>query len=738
MGCGRADDPHITLAGRATNFVDDRTFWSVYSLTMSSEFLFPDLEFTTGKDRSTFDLGIEELDALPIGVITLDRRGNVLRYNRIEAEYARRTTDSTLNKNFFTDIAPCSRVQEFQGRYEAFAAVNDNGYERFDFTFPFRWGHREVEILFCRRRDVEPIDIIVTTRHRPVLEIDIDAPKAVVRRREREPITVRLMRHDAIWHDDLISGRTVWSRECYDLVELDSHDAPPMGGLRAFADPSVAEQLDLLVQAAIDARVAYGFEHRIITARGTERYVQVSASITYDSAGRAISILGRAGDVTDRCNEETDLWDKANFDRLTGLANRICFETSVENALNETGNIGRTLGIVFIDLDRFKAINDTFGHVVGDEVLRVVSRRLEASTRPEDLVARLSGDEFVILIAGFDNEGIVDSLCARIIANLTKPIVIEGRAFEITASLGVALYPRHGLTVDDLLHAADAAMYESKSSSTVSVVRFNEDLQHERHDRATLEHDLHRALAERALELYYQPIVASGTHVLASVEALIRWNHPTRGIVPPGEFISIAEGNGDILTIGAWVIASACTRVRTSIDAGLPARSVAVNVSLVQFRSPAFVASVRSALAHTNIPPEFLTLELTESVASGNFYETMRTLAELKTLGVKLAIDDFGTGYSSLAYLKHFPIDSIKLDRAFVADILTDPIDHAIAETVVALAKKLHLEVIAEGVETIEQARCMEAIGCHKLQGFLFSKPISEREFFGIFAVAGS
>ncbi len=719
-------------------FVDDRTIWSVKAATMFYEFSFPDLEIAIGEDRSTFDLGVEELDALPIGVITLDRRGNVLRYNRTEAEYARRSTDSTLSKNFFTDIAPCTRVQEFRGRYEAFAAINDNGYERFDFTFPFRWGHRDVEILFCRRRDVEPIDIIVTSRHRPTLELDIDAPKAITQRREREPVTVRVMSHDAVWHDDLTSAHAVWSRECYELAELDPHVAPPMGGLRAFADPAAAAQLDVLVRAAIDARAAYSFEHRIITARGNERYVQVNASITRDSAGRAISIAGRAADVTERRREETDLWQKANFDRLTGLANRIRFEASVENALNDTRNIGRTLGVVFIDLDRFKAINDTFGHVVGDEVLRVVSRRLEACTRPEDLVARLSGDEFVMLIAGFDDEGIVDLLCARISAHLVKPIVIEGRAFEITASLGVALYPRHGVTVDDLLHAADAAMYESKSSSTVSVVRFNEELRHERQERATLEHDLHRAIADGTLELYYQPIVTSGTHVIASVEALIRWNHPTRGIISPGEFISIAERNGDILGIGAWVIASACTRVRESIDAGSPARSVAANVSLIQFRSPGFVASVRDALARANIPPEFLTLELTESVASGNFYETMRTLAELKTLGIKLAIDDFGTGYSSLAYLKHFPIDFIKLDRVFVADIVTDPIDRAIAETVVALAKKLHLEVIAEGVETIEQARCMEAIGCHKLQGFLFSQPISERDFFGAFAIAGS
>jgi photoactive yellow protein len=709
---------------------------------MSSEFPFPDLELAIGEDRSTFDLEIEELDALPVGVITLDRRGFVLRYNRTEAEYARRSTDSTLDKNFFRDIAPCTSVQAFQGRFEAFAAINDNGYERFEFTFPFRWGQRDVEILFCRRRDIEPIEIIVTTRHSQTLEVDTDAPTAVVRARERGPADLRFVRHDAVWQDDLVSGRSVWSRECYDLAELDPHATPPPGGLRAFAHPSDTDQLDVFVRAAIDARTAYGFEHRIITARGNERYVQVNASITYDSAGRAISIAGRAGDVTDRRNDEIELWRKANFDSLTGIANRLRFKNSVENALNDTHNIGQMLGIVCIDLDRFKSINDTFGHIVGDEVLCAVSRRLEACTRPEDLVARLGGDEFVILIAGFDDEAIVDSLCARVIASFAKPILIEGRAFEVTASLGVAVYPRHGTTVDDLLHAADVAMCDSKvsskASSTVSVVRFNEDLQRERRELATLEHDLHLALADGALELYYQPIVTGCTHVLASAEALIRWNHPTRGMVPPDEFISIAEGNGEILTIGAWVIETACTRVRQSIDAGSPALSIAVNVSLAQFRSPGFVASVRGALARSKIPPELLMLELTESVASGNFYETMRTLVELKTLGIKLAIDDFGTGYSSLAYLKHFPIDCIKLDRAFVADIVTDPLDRAIAETVVALAEKLHLEVVAEGVETVEQARCMETIGCHRLQGFFFGRPISERDFFKPVAIVGT
>ncbi len=684
----------------------------------------------TPEEYALFEYTAAELDALPVGVITLDRRGFVLRYNSAEATYARRSVSSTLGRHFFNDIAPCTRVQAFAGAFETFAAVNSDGYLRFDFTFPFRWGHRDANIIFCRRRDVEAIDIVVTTKGRAALEIP-QAPAAPLdRQRDQSRDRLRLAVHDAVWHDDLITGRATWSPECFALCELDPATTPRLGGPAAYASADDATRIDASVRTAIVARAAYGWEHRIVTAAGNERFIAVNATVTYDADGRAIAIDGYASDITKRRNRETELWRKANFDRLTGLANRSYFEAQLEAELADTRNIGRTIGIAYIDLDRFKSINDTFGHDVGDEVLRITARRLESCVRSGDLVARLSGDEFVAFVRAIDDDSVIDAVCQRIVASLASPIVTADRTLVVDASVGVALAPQHGTTVDDLVRAADIAMYESKASRTLHVVHFTELMQLERHERARFESDLLRAVTEQSFELYYQPIVTRGTHTVASCEALIRWNHPTRGLVMPDEFIGMAETNGAIIPIGAWVFESACARVRRSLDAGGPALSISVNVSLVQFRSAGIVDFAREAIARWQIPPELLVIELTESVASGNFYDTMRTLAEFKTIGVKLAIDDFGTGYSSLAYLKHFPIDVLKLDAAFVADIASDPLDRAIAETVVALARRLHLDVVAEGVETIEQVRCMEELGCDRLQGYYFGRPVREAVFF--------
>ncbi|GAC1491739.1 MAG: hypothetical protein NVS1B2_03620 [Vulcanimicrobiaceae bacterium] len=688
------------------------------------------------EDFATLDLSVAELDALPVGVITLDRRGNVRRYNRTEAVYARRSSDATLHKNFFRDIAPCTRVREFQGRFEAFAGVNDNGFERFDFTFPFRWGYRDVEILFVRRRDIEPIDIIVTTRHRPILDIESDLQPADLAARRAASEPVRLQLQDAVWHDDLTTGKAHWSSNCYRLCDLDPASPPPLGGLRAFAHSEEAAQLDEFARATLESRTACAFEHRIVTAAGHERYVAVTTAATYDSTGRAIAIDGRASDITARRAHERDLYRKANFDRLTGIANRANLESRLEAALENTANIGRAIAVLYIDLDRFKVINDTFGHVVGDDVLRAVARRLEACIRPEDFVARLSGDEFVILVSGLEGNTIVDAICERVTASFVAPITIDGRALTVSASIGISLAPHHGTTVDELLHAADSAMYECKASSHGAIVHFSDALRSSRRDRARLEDEILRALEDGALELHYQPIVDSHSHIVTSAEALLRWNHPERGLVMPDEFIGVVEANGAILAIGAWVLDTACARIRMSIDECGLAPTIAINVSLVQFRSPTLVELVRTSLEKYAVPPEKLVIELTESVASGNFYETMRTLAALKTLGVRLAIDDFGTGYSSLAYLKHFPIDVIKLDRAFVADIVNDPIDRAIAETVVALARHLHLQVVAEGVETEQQAHAMMDLGCDRLQGYYFGRAVGESTFFAADVVA--
>ena len=679
----------------------------------------------------TFDLSVEELDALPVGVITLDRGGTVVRYNRTEAAYARRAVEQTLGKNFFLEIAPCTRVREFEGRFRTFAAGTGSGYERFDFSFPFRWGRRDVDVLLCRKHDVETIDIIVTSKDRAVLTLDPPAVQNETADASFEPEeTVRLLPQGAVWFDDLQRPASLWSRALYDLCELDPDRTPSAGGPRAFAHPADIDKLDAFVRAAIGSRVPYAIEHRIVTTSGTIRFVETRASMTHDELGRVTSIHGTVVDVTERRTAERELWLAAHRDRLTKVANRHHLEKRVQAALDDTSNIGRELAVVFIDLNRFKAVNDTFGHVVGDQLLCEIATKLSRCVRPQDVVARLSGDEFVVLVAGFDDFAIVESICANVLGIFAEPIAVGGRFLSVTASLGVSSFPRHGSTVEELLNAADCAMYDGKESHTTNVVHYSAKLRREIHRRAILEHELSHALANGELELYYQPIVDRHTKRIVAAEALVRWRHPTRGIVAPGEFIGVAEANGAILPIGVWVLREACAHIARAADRGLSPIPISVNVSLAQFRSSTLVGSVREVLDAAKISPGLVTLELTESIASGDFHETMRTLVELKMLGVSLAIDDFGTGYSSLAYLKHFPIDTLKLDRAFCAEIAVDPLDRAIAEAVIVLAQKLRLDVVAEGVETDEQAAVMETIGCDRLQGFRFGAPCSETAFF--------
>lgn len=677
----------------------------------------------------TFDLTSRQLDALPVGVITLDRRGFVRRYNETEARYAHRSVESTIGKNFFTEIAPCTRVREFQGRFFAFAEVNDTGFEKFAFTFPFRWGKRDVEILFVRRKGIESIDIVLTSSNRPTLDLDATDAASRAIAKSGGPGPVRVVHYDqASWHDDLISGTARWSPEFYDICELERDAPPPLGGTRAFAHADDTVGIDDAIRTAIDTSIAYSFEHRILTSRGNQRYVYVDASVVTDTNGRAIAVDGRVIDITERRLREIELWRHAHYDRLTSLSNRLHLQTMFDDALDDTKNIGRKLAIVFIDLDRFKSINDAFGHATGDFVLQAIARRLERSVGAYDTVARISGDEFVVFLGSFDDEIVVEEACQRIAACFETPVEADGRMHRLGASIGVSIFPKDGSTIDDLMHAADMAMYDSKSTQLQHAVRFNDDLVARRKERATFENDLEAALRNAQFEMYYQPIVKSETHAIVAAEALIRWNHPKRGVVMPGEFIALAESNRSIIAIGNWALYEVCRYQRQKLDAGMRAFPISVNVSLVQFRSPGFVDVVREALFTSQLDARLIVLELTESVASGNFYETMRKLTELKLLGITLAIDDFGTGYSSLAYLKHFPIDVVKLDRAFVIDIIGGPLDRAIAETIVTLASKLHLDVIAEGIETVDQARCMEEIGCHRLQGYLFGRPAPAEE----------
>ena len=688
-------------------------------------------------DDRIFDLAPTALDTLPVGVITLDRRGRVVRYNATEAAFARRTVDDTLGKQFFRDVAPCTQVQEFEGRFRAFACERDSGVERFDFTFPFRWGRSDVSITLLRRAGVEDINIVVTARSEtslPVSEVLESADRIIEPRHVRfapayEEAPTEPGELTASWSDDYETGSVRWSSELFAFVGIPPEDEPVPGGTHAFVHPSDAERVERIVRDSLAAEKPYSIEHRILGRDGTTRYVQVHAQTVVDAGGRPVRAAGTVVDVTARRGREIQLWQAAHFDALTGLANRALLAERIEAALDDTGNIGRFVAVLFIDLDRFKMVNDSAGHAVGDELLRMVARRIERCARPADTVARLNGDEFVLLAAGIVAEGEADRIASDLLAAISEPFVIHERAHFITSSVGVSVFPKDGITADELLRAADVGMYQSKERGANGFVRFSEEIRTSVSERGMLDGELRDATGAGEFELYFQPIVVRGSHAVVAAEALIRWHHPRRGLVMPNDFIPLAEANGSIVGLGEWLIYEACRQSRRWIDAGHPPIRMTVNVSVAQLAHRSLGEAIVGALAETGIPAELLELELTESVASSSFFETMKMLSDLKLLGVRLAIDDFGTGYSSLAYLKHFPIDTLKLDRAFVANVVTDEVDRAIASTVVALADKLRLDVVAEGIETPEQARTIEAIGCSLLQGYAFGRPQAASAF---------
>jgi diguanylate cyclase (GGDEF)-like protein len=409
---------------------------------------------------------------------------------------------------------------------------------------------------------------------------------------------------------------------------------------------------------------------------------------------------------------------------LTGLAGRAAFLHRVNLALDRLRRRRAGLAVLFLDLDRFKVLNDTLGHAVGDELLVGVARRLRECTRPGDTVARLGGDEFAILCEQIGGEQEVFALAERITAALRHPFRLGGSEVQTSASIGIAFTDSAAVSAEELIADADMAMYRAKARRGDRFVVFDEGMRAEDALRYVTETGLRRALEREEFRLLYQPIVSAKTGRPVAFEALVRWQHPERGLVPPAEFIPVAEQSGLIVPIGRWVLHKACREAkRWSADGEGAAPYVCVNLSARQFGQPDLVESVREALDEAALPPSRLGLEVTESVLMEEADSPIETLTALKSLGVNLLLDDFGTGYSSLSYLRHFPIDVLKVDRSFVAAVGGEQGDEAILAAVVGLSKALGLTVVAEGVETEEQLSRIRALGCELMQGYYFSPP---------------
>ena len=467
----------------------------------------------------------------------------------------------------------------------------------------------------------------------------------------------------------------------------------------------------------------------LIRRDGVESAIEDSAAPIHDRAGRVIGAVIVFHDVSEARAMSMLMSHSAQHDVVTNLPNRLLLNDRVSQAIALARRQNRSIAVLFLDLDNFKYINDSLGHDTGDKLLQMVSSRLSSAVRASDTVSRQGGDEFVILLAEIAYPEDAATSAKKILRSLTEPCSIAGHDLHTNGSIGISIYPEDGGDAPTLIKNADMAMYHAKESGRNNFQFFRKEMNRKAVERQSLEGDLRRALEREEFLLHYQAKVDLRTGEITGAEALIRWQHPDRGLVHPSQFIPIAEDCGLIAQIDRWVLHAACRQARQWQDAGLPLKRISVNVSATEFRAKTFAAGVRAALRETGLEAYHLDLELTEGVLMANAKIAVPILRELKTMGLHLALDDFGTGYSSLSYLQEFPIDVLKIDKSFVQRITGDPDDSTIVRAIINMGRNLNLRVIAEGIETQQQLAFLQTQQCEEGQGYLFSQPIAASQF---------
>jgi diguanylate cyclase (GGDEF)-like protein/PAS domain S-box-containing protein len=489
-----------------------------------------------------------------------------------------------------------------------------------------------------------------------------------------------------------------------------------------FADPA---DYDAFRKDLGETGMVRVMEAELVGANGTRFWGLVSAILVDIGLEQCVDVM--INDITVRKEMEQRLLHLATTDMLTGLVNRRGFQDVLDRAIEDAGSEAESFTLMMLDLDKFKIVNDTFGHAAGDALLKDATARLKACLAPDDVAARLGGDEFAVLLPGRRPVEFTAALARRIVEALSLPFVIEDTSVTIGTSIGVAVYPGVDNVEDSLMRHADFALYRAKFDGRGCHRFFDEELAAVMLDRAKLEHDLHFAIERNQFSLVFQPRVDALSWKPQAAEALLRWQHPTRGAVSPVEFIPLAEECGLIVDIGKWVMTETCTQIAAWRSRGLTI-PISINMSAVQINTGDIAQVTADSIARAGIPAEALQIEITETMLINAQGENIDKLRELRKMGVKILLDDFGTGYSSLAYLRNFPVDKLKIDKSFVHR-LTDPTDAALTQSIVSIGKNLRLAIVAEGVETESQAEFLRALGCDEMQGFLFSRPLSASDF---------
>jgi diguanylate cyclase (GGDEF)-like protein/PAS domain S-box-containing protein len=467
-----------------------------------------------------------------------------------------------------------------------------------------------------------------------------------------------------------------------------------------------------------------GAEVEVVCRDGARKWLLMNVRAARNTKGEVTLHEGTIEDITERKLAQQQVSFLAYYDALTGLPNRILLRDRLDKALALARRRGNNAALLFLDLDRFKIINDSLGHSFGDLLLKQVATRLMGEIREQDTVARAGGDEFLIVLTSVDSVAEVEAAVARIVKSVAGDYVIQGRSLNINCSLGVSIFPEHGRDGETLIKNADAAMYCAKEKGRNISCFFTDEMNTKVMERLTLESCLRSAIDREELFLVYQPQVNIASGRVTGLEALLRWQHPELGLVMPDKFIQVAESSGLMSSIGEWVLRTVCSQLKIWQDEGVLVVPVAVNVSAVQFRQKGFRELVKQVLLETGIAPQYIELELTESLLLSNADVTFNVLGDLKDMGLKLVIDDFGTGYSSLSYLQLLPVTKIKIDRSFIRDVGFDPDAAAIATAIITMSKSLNLKVIAEGVENEAQLEFLRDHNCDEFQGYYFSRPL--------------
>jgi diguanylate cyclase (GGDEF)-like protein/PAS domain S-box-containing protein len=522
------------------------------------------------------------------------------------------------------------------------------------------------------------------------------------------------------------------------------------GTLDAFLQAVAAddrERVEQSLKRILTDRTPCDIDHRILLPNGSDFIVNLQAEAIFDDQLKALTIVGTAQDISERKRSEREIHRLAYYDSLTGLPNRVLFKDRVTHAIAHARRYQYHLALLFLDLDRFKVINDTLGHNIGDQLLKHVAERLSESIRHSDSIgrstdsdqthqlARLGGDEFTVLLTNLRDVQDASKVARRILQALARPFMVGGHEIFVTVSVGIAIFPADGDSVDVLLKNSDTAMYHAKEQGRNNFQYYSNAMNAEANERLTLEGEVRHATEREEFVVYYQPQIDLRSGRIVGAEALVRWQHPQRGLLGPGEFLQAASDTGMIRAIDEWVLRTACRQSRVWQQRGLAVPSMSINVSNSLFHGTTLLKAVEDALSDTGLPPDRLELELTESIAMRNVDTSITLLQRLKTMGVQLAIDDFGTGYSSLSYLQRLPVNRVKIDQSFVRELLSRVQPVPIVRAIIAMAHSLQLEVLAEGVEHDTQRTILMAEGCDQAQGYLFGRPMPAAEFEALLSV---